>query len=76
MEGRTDIIGRRTETKRRTAIGWSGQVTILQILWDNKENRRQREVLGQERDNGEMKEKRARLRCGNIGKVGEKGYED
>ena len=26
--------------------------------------------------NGEMKEEWARLRCGNIGKVGKKGYED
>ena len=26
--------------------------------------------------NGEMKEEWARLRCGNVGKVGKKGYED
>ena len=48
LEGSTDIIGRRTETKRRTGhtrrLGESGQVIILQILCGNKENSRPREV--------------------------------
>ena len=54
MKGSTDIIGRSTETKRKTGhtrrLGESEQVIILQILWGNHENRRPREVLGQERD--------------------------
>ena len=54
MERSTDIIGRKAETKRRTGhvrrLGERGYVIILQILWRNKENRRPREVLGQEGD--------------------------
>ena len=54
MEGNTDIIGRRTETTRRTGhsrrLGESGYVIILQILWGNRENCKPIEVLGQEWD--------------------------
>ena len=65
------------ERHRDTQSDWvKVDVIILQISWGNKENRRPREVLGQEEYQRRNERRIDKIEIGNIGKGGKKGYED
>ena len=79
MEGSTDIIGRRTETKRTghtRRLGESHKSSFCKFYEEIKKTVDREKYWDKKEINGEMKEEWARLRCGNIGKVGKKEYED